>query len=443
MKQFIAFISLFAVLSLSAQVDTVLVNGNEVHFTLNLLELEQIIESLQTQVGTLETQQGTLSLAGSNGQTIYHDGSDWVINSNLLMIGDTMLSTVHDAAINGVKIGLGAGNVSSNIRIGKNALKNNTLGSNNIAIGHNALKDNIGVPGNPHPQYGSVNTAIGAWSMTKNTTGHACTGVGYGTLALNTEGKGNTGVGTSALSEISGGETETEYNTSVGCASMQWRSTGKASTAIGAYSGEYMNGDYNTALGYSTCSQTNVVTDYNNMTGIGYDADPTANNTVQIGNSNVVSIGGQVAWTTLSDGRFKTNVREDEVKGLEFITALNPVTYNIDLNEQLAWKQRNYGVDKEDSVQWEGKNDIEKIRFSGFIAQEVEALANEIGYDFSGVDAPQHDKDVYGIRYSDFVVPLVKAIQQQQEIIDRQESDNEALRSRLDNLEALVNQIID
>ncbi|MBO73919.1 MAG: hypothetical protein CMD33_01450 [Flavobacteriales bacterium] len=61
----------------------------------------------------------------------------------------------------------------------------------------------------------------------------------------------------------------------------------------------------------------------------------------------------------------------------------------------------------------------------------------------SGVDAPQNDKDVYGIRYSDFVVPLVKAIQQQQEMIDRQEADNEALRSRLVNLEALLNQIDD
>jgi hypothetical protein len=245
------------------------------------------------------------------------------------------------------------------------------------------------------------------------------------------------------MSEIAGGKTETEYNTSVGCASMQWRSTGKASTAIGAYSGEYMNGNYNTALGYSACSQTNVITDYNNMTGIGCNADPTASNTVLIGNSNVVSIGGQVAWTTLSDGRFKTNVREDEVKGLEFITALNPVTYNIDLNEQLAWKQRNYGVDELDSAQWEGKNDIEKIRFSGFIAQEVEALANEIGYDFSGVDAPQNDKDVYGIRYSDFVVPMVKAIQEQQEVIDELRAENDALRSSLDTIEELLRELLD
>ena len=35
-----------------------------------------------------------------------------------------------------------------------------------------------------------------------------------------------------------------------------------------------------------------------------------------------------------------------------------------------------------------------------------------MGYDFSGVDAPKNDKDIYGLRYSEFVVPLVKAVQE-------------------------------
>jgi hypothetical protein len=60
----------------------------------------------------------------------------------------------------------------------------------------------------------------------------------------------------------------------------------------------------------------------------------------------------------------------------------------------------------------------EKIVFSGFIAQDVEKAANETGYDFSGVDKPKNDKDLYGLRYAEFVVPLVKAVQEQQEMID-------------------------
>ena len=39
------------------------------------------------------------------------------------------------------------------------------------------------------------------------------------------------------------------------------------------------------------------------------------------------------------------------------------------------------------------------------------------GYDFSGVDKPKNDKDFYGLRYAEFTVPLVKAVQEQQQII--------------------------
>ncbi len=47
-------------------------------------------------------------------------------------------------------------------------------------------------------------------------------------------------------------------------------------------------------------------------------------------------------------------------------------------------------------------------------------MANELGYDFSGVDAPRNEDDHYGLRYAEFVVPLVKAVQEQQEMIESQ-----------------------
>ncbi|MFB1004269.1 MAG: hypothetical protein QMC70_09065, partial [Bacteroidia bacterium] len=58
---------------------------------------------------------------------------------------------------------------------------------------------------------------------------------------------------------------------------------------------------------------------------------------------------------------------------------------------------------------------------TGFIAQEVEAAAQKIGFDFDGVSTPQNETDLYGIRYAEFVVPLVKAIQEQQETIEGQQ----------------------
>jgi len=45
------------------------------------------------------------------------------------------------------------------------------------------------------------------------------------------------------------------------------------------------------------------------------------------------------------------------------------------------------------------------VRYTGFLAQDVEKAAKSVGYDFSGVDAPQHERDNYSLRYAEFVVP--------------------------------------
>ena len=56
-------------------------------------------------------------------------------------------------------------------------------------------------------------------------------------------------------------------------------------------------------------------------------------------------------------------------------------------------------------------------RQTGFVAQDVEELANKLGYDFSGVVKPENEESVYSLRYAEFVVPIVKAMQEQQELI--------------------------
>ena len=63
-----------------------------------------------------------------------------------------------------------------------------------------------------------------------------------------------------------------------------------------------------------------------------------------------------------------------------------------------------------------------KIKYTGFIAQEVEEAAKEVGFNFSGVVPPSHDKDHYSLRYAEFVVPLVKGMQEQQELIELQQA---------------------
>ena len=79
-----------------------------------------------------------------------------------------------------------------------------------------------------------------------------------------------------------------------------------------------------------------------------------------------------------------------------------------------------------------------KIIYTGFIAQEVEATAKKMNYDFSGVDAPKNDQDFYGLRYSEFVVPLVKAVQELSAINKVKDEKIAALEDRLSKIENLL-----
>ncbi|HEY7162060.1 MAG TPA: hypothetical protein VH815_12415, partial [Acidobacteriota bacterium] len=93
---------------------------------------------------------------------------------------------------------------------------------------------------------------------------------------------------------------------------------------------------------------------------------------------------------------------------------------------------------KKDDKDWPGRYDIEKKRFTGFIAQEVEQAAIQCGYDFQAVTKPQNPNGLYSINYSAFVVPLVKAVQEQQTIIDSQQKQIDELKKAVEELRTLV-----
>ena len=64
----------------------------------------------------------------------------------------------------------------------------------------------------------------------------------------------------------------------------------------------------------------------------------------------------------------------------------------------------------------------------------MEAVASQLGYEFSGVDVPKNANDFYGLRYSDFVVPIVKAMQEQQNMILEQKQKIEELEKQVKEL---------
>ena len=133
---------------------------------------------------------------------------------------------------------------------------------------------------------------------------------------------------------------------------------------------------------------------------------------------------GNVTWSTYSDERVKTDVRDD-VHGLDFITRLRPITYHRDIDRQAEL------TGNKPTRDFPEKYDIERIKFSGFLAQQVEHAAQEVGYEFSGVTPPPNDNQLYTVSYEQFVVPLVKAVQEQQDMILELQAEVEALRQLL------------
>jgi hypothetical protein len=124
-----------------------------------------------------------------------------------------------------------------------------------------------------------------------------------------------------------------------------------------------------------------------------------------LGDENIATANIQVDWTVASDKRDKTDV-ESLNMGLDFINKLEPVTYRWD-------KRSKYSDDQ--SVTPDGAHKEEQLDV-GFLAQDVEALEKEYGYDFDNktnlTTQLSEDNQMYGLKYSKFVPMLVKSIQE-------------------------------
>jgi hypothetical protein len=352
--------------------------------------------------------------AGTNPSTSFigtTDNQPLVLKVNNEPAG--IIDQINDNTFLGHKINYGNGGApsgNSNVAIGNRSLYYDlhddfsTGGFRNVAVGIEAMYESI---------VATENVALGYRALRHN--------VGQGNIAIGsyagqfTSGSSNTIIGFAAGANNSSNHS-TALNTALGAGSLNNSRNGNCITALGAGAG--------------------LVNDnLQNSTAIGFDAIVNASNKVRIGNSFVTVIEGQVPFTTPSDGRYKYNVKED-VKGLDFILKLRPVTYQFDVKKM----DDELKPDRVMNVSYKSNtlyDDAIQMRRIGFIAQDVEKAANETGFNFSGIIKPKTEKDHYGLSYESFVVPLVKAIQEQQQQIENLKKENEDLKKIKEELEAL------
>ncbi len=271
-----------------------------------------------------------------------------------------------------------------NTAIGSWALFSNTTASDNVAAGYRALY---------YDTTGDINVAAGYQALYYNTTGNGNTAIGPQALCFNSIGDYNTAIGNVALFENSTGH----HNIAIGSAALYHNSTGHHNTAIGA--------------GADVIADSNWV----NATVIGANAIGCGDNCVRIGDNYVTRIGGQVAWSNLSDVREKKDIQNISL-GLDFIKSLRPVEFRM--------KQGNDRTD------------------FGFIAQDIETLLGT-GYNILGIGGDE--ARTLSLRYTDFIAPMIKAMQEQQQIIDnlndeiaRQNETIQRVQKELDELKTLI-----
>jgi hypothetical protein len=225
--------------------------------------------------------------------------------------------TAGTVSINGVPVGLGKGNVSTNIAIGGLALITNVSNSgSNVAIGYNSLATlESGNTGG--------NTAIGAYVLTDPVV----------------SGSLNSALGYTALQYSRGND-----NTAIGAFALRNNNVGNKNTALGRNAGDKItggssnndSGSNSLFLGMDTkalgAGQTNQIV-------IGYDATGLGSNTAVLGNASITTtaLRGNVGiGTTAPSSKLQVTGGDVEIEtvtsGIIMKAAGTSTRYRITLN---------------------------------------------------------------------------------------------------------------
>lgn len=362
------------------------------------------------------------------------------------------------------------------------------LYDNNTAVGRLTLRYNT---------TGGVNTAVGADALANNTTGSANSAFGRGTLQNNVSGSNNTAIGSIALYDNGEGFN----NTGIGFRALKANTSGYYNTAIGGDALQSnLTGINNTALGYGADVGA---ADLTNATAIGFKAFVEQDNSLVLGGIEGVNNATQntnigIGTTTPSarldvvgGAKFagKVGINFDPAEGFDDFTfgGLMLNSYNESDNLSLMVNQtfNRYGYWATSTLLYmlyngsdignfnattgaysaisdqrlkqgitpatsllEKVKDIKIMNYTykrdpnrkpqiGYIAQDLEKQFPEF------VTPPNTDSERethYTVNYAGMSAVAIRAIQEQQVLIESQE---QTIKEQADGLQKMQNQLIE
>ena len=335
--------------------------------------------------------------------------------------------TGYENAFIGYQTGLSNASGFRNVFLGWKAGLNNKTGNYNIFIGREAGMDN---------DDGTSNVYLGESSGQKNVSGSGNTFLGKSTGANQTEGG---------------------YNVYIGGQSAIYKTSGDANVHIGWHSGANSAGDNNVLIGYfagmSSVGSGNVFIGYKagqNASGwkdrliienstdqatpliygefdndilvfngrVGMGTSPTYRLELPNDATNEGGKGRAYGWDTHSDARVKSGIRPVGY-GLKQVLMLSGRSYHHHSSE---FKDGSLILSN-------GNNTI------GLIAQEVFRIIPE------AVHKPENDSnELWGIDYNKLVPVLIRAIQEQHELIMNQQEQIKDLQEQQVSLQMMQNE---
>ena len=342
------------------------------------------------------TAMDAITTGDSNVAIGHAAGSAMTTSEKNVIVGKDAGLVKADSSNRGVHIGFesakGLTTGSDVLSIGYQSYLAADTETHNLAIGRFALGGAI--------NGGEYNVAVGNFTLDALTSGDYNVAVGYDAGTALTTGFSNVIIGpsTGSAGAITGND-----NTCVGEQAGRVLAGGGDNTYIGSKAGvESTSGSNNTCIGHDA-----------GRTGSPGGSIGTGSNNLHLGDENVTSCQIQTDWTVASDQRDKTDFTALDI-GLDFVNALKPYTYKWDKRIRYVSEEDRDTINL-DTITHDGTHKEDWLDI-GFKAQEVETLEKAAGYKIADktnlTTSLTGDGKQYGIKYSNFVPILVKAVQE-------------------------------